>query len=129
MIELSVAKLVLVLSGIFLTGTILGFSLYQSFDTDRRLTQNAEVEFFRQKLKDAGKEIERLKAPTTDWLVKGFTKEELERIKIEALKAEAIKEFAERLKRCFDRFQIAMYSEGTVVETINNLVKEMVGDE
>lgn len=42
--------------------------------------------------------------------------------------SEAIKEFAERLKRCFDRFQIAMYSEGTVVETINNLVKEMVGD-
>ena len=43
-------------------------------------------------------------------------------------KEEAIKEFAERFKHSFGRVQVGLYSEGTVLETIDNLVKEMVGE-
>ena len=78
-------------------------------------------------------EIERLKAPTNDWLVKGISKEQLEQEKIEALidnakkcaKAEAVKEFAERLKAVSHP-----YADSQMVFElqIDNLLKEMVGE-
>ena len=40
----------------------------------------------------------------------------------------AIKEFAERLKKKLPRFGVSLYSEQTVFNDIDNLVKEMVGD-
>ena len=80
-------------------------------------------------------ENERLKGiKTTDWLVKGISKEQLEKEKIEAIhenayklgKAKAYKEFAERLKH------IIMWSPknhiSITAKDIDNLLKELVGD-
>ena len=70
-------------------------------------------------------EIERLKAPTTDWLVKGFSKEELERIKIEALKAEAIKEYHKKVRhRLLDKG----FYPAIVKCVLDEVEEEMVGD-
>ena len=44
---------------------------------------------------------------------------------IKAAKAEAIKEVAEKFKKRFGRFGVGLYSESTVFESIDNLVKEM----
>ena len=59
---------------------------------------------------------------------------ESQRIKREA-KAEAYKEFAERLKNCLENcrtvhdYVYVGYDSGDTLETIDNLVKEMGGEE
>lgn len=51
---------------------------------------------------------------------------------MENLKSEAIKEFAERLKKLFDVLECQYFDEditmNTIRETVDNLVKEMVGE-
>lgn len=82
-------------------------------------------------------EIERLKAPTTDWLVKGISAEQLEQEKIEALKAHAIKEFAERLNDEFHEYrkqykEVANFDGAAAMliakRGVEIVLKEMAGD-
>lgn len=67
-------------------------------------------------------EIERLQGLLVEWKKAGYKYAD----SIENIKAEAIKEFAERLKR--EAVTHKNFGELVYVEDIDNLVKEMVGE-
>lgn len=77
----------------------------------------------RNKLKNANAEIERLQKAIE---VVDIMEEQHKRY-VEKAKAEAIKEFAERLSGSFS-LSAGIFTLGTVHYKIDNLVKEMVGD-
>ena len=80
-------------------------------------------------------ENKRLKAPTTDWLVRGISPEQLEQEKIQVWKAAAYKEFAERLKKekhiCLPPFGYPIDENDWVIYEydIDDLLKELVGED
>lgn len=93
----------------------------------------SEVETTRNYIHDNNLEYDLLsynKIKTNDWLIKGISKKQLEQEKIQAWKAEAYKEFAERLKEHKCSYDLPDYHSFVAVdvEDIDNLLKEMVGD-
>lgn len=77
------------------------------------------------KIKKLEVEIQRLKAPINNWLVKGLSKEQLEKEKIQAWKAEAVKEAFHKLRLRMGHCDLP---NEIVRSHMEHIEKEMVGE-